>query len=72
MYTPQEGLDGMLLERYGKLTMWKSKSSRLQIDLSLCAVGYAQRAYLCSFVQFLQRHDGDCTWLWDCKYDVSK
>ena len=24
-----EGLDGILLERNGKLTMWKSKSSRL-------------------------------------------
>ena len=29
MYTPQEGPDGMLLERYGKLTMWKSKPPRL-------------------------------------------
>ena len=29
MYTPYEGPDGMLLERKGKLTMWKSKSSRL-------------------------------------------
>ena len=29
MYTPYEGPDGMLLERNGKLTMWKSKSLRL-------------------------------------------
>ena len=26
IYTPLEGPDGMLLERNGKLTMWKSKS----------------------------------------------
>ena len=33
MYTPKEGPDGMLLERNGKLTMWKSKSSRLSYSL---------------------------------------
>ena len=33
MYTPSEGPDGVLLERYGKLTMWKSKSSRLSYSL---------------------------------------
>ena len=33
MYTAYEGLDGMLLERNGKLTMWKSKSSRLSYSL---------------------------------------
>ena len=33
MYTLYEGLDGMLLERNGKLTMWKSKSSRLSYSL---------------------------------------
>ena len=33
MYTPYEGLDGILLERNGKLTMWKSKSSRLSYSL---------------------------------------
>ena len=33
MYTPYEGLDGMLLERNGKLTIWKSKSSRLSYSL---------------------------------------
>ena len=27
MYTPYEGLDGMLLERNGKLTIWKSRLS---------------------------------------------
>ena len=36
MYTPYEGLDGMLLERNGKLTMWKSKSSRLLYSLVEC------------------------------------
>ena len=30
---PDEGPDGMLLERNGKLTMWKSKSSCLQYSL---------------------------------------
>ena len=29
VYTIYEGPDGMLLERNGKLTMWKSKSSGL-------------------------------------------
>ena len=33
MYTPSEGPDGMLLERNGKFTMWKSKSSRLSYSL---------------------------------------
>ena len=33
MYTPYEGLDGMLLERNGKLTMWTSKSSGLSYSL---------------------------------------
>ena len=33
MYTPYEGPDGTLLERNGKLTMWKSKSSRLSYSL---------------------------------------
>ena len=33
IYTPSEGPDGMLLERNGKLTMWKSKSSRLPYSL---------------------------------------
>ena len=33
MYTPQEEPDDMLLERNGKLTMWKSKSSRLSYCL---------------------------------------
>ena len=33
MYTPYEGLDGMLLERDGKLTMWTSKSSSLSSNM---------------------------------------
>ena len=33
IYTPQEGPDGMLLEKNGKLTMWMSKSSRLSYNL---------------------------------------
>ena len=33
MCTPYEGPDGMLLERNGQLTMWKSKSSRLSHNL---------------------------------------
>ena len=33
MYTPYEGPAGMLLERNEKLTMWKSKSSRLSYSL---------------------------------------
>ena len=33
IYTPSEGPDGMLLERNGKLTMWKSKSSHLPYSL---------------------------------------
>ena len=33
MYTPYEGLDGMLLERNGQLTIWKSKSSCLSYSL---------------------------------------
>ena len=33
MYTPLEGPGGMLLERNGKLTMWKSKSLRLSNSL---------------------------------------
>ena len=33
MYTPYEEMDGMLLERNGKLTMWTSKSSGLSYSL---------------------------------------
>ena len=33
MYTPYEELDGMLLERNGKLTTWTSKSSGLSYSL---------------------------------------
>ena len=33
MCTPKESPDGMLLERNGKLTMWKSKLSRLSYSL---------------------------------------
>ena len=33
IYTPYKGLDGMSLERNGKLTVWKSKSSRLSYSL---------------------------------------
>ena len=33
IYTPSEGPDGMLLERNGKLTIWKSKSSRVPYSM---------------------------------------
>ena len=33
MHPPYKGLDGMLLERNGKLTVWKSKSSCLSYSL---------------------------------------
>ena len=33
MYMPYEVPDGMLLERNGKLTVWKSKSSRLSYGM---------------------------------------